>query len=145
MEAETFVGKILRPITGELMNHPMSEQSGHSYERESIMRWLETKKTSPMTNLPLIESDLTENLALKRSIDSIRDKINSEQMKIKSQISEVELKPFIDILSDINVKTYYMDDKLFVNVKTPDVETRPPIDVASCVLMYQDLWELKQQ
>ena len=134
MEAETFVPKeFYCPITGELMNHPMSEQSGHSYERESIMRWLATKKTSPMTNLPLIESDLTENLALKRSIDSIRDKINSEQMKIKSQISEVELKPFIDVLSDINVKTYYMDDKLFVNVKTPDVETRPPIDVVLCI------------
>ena len=134
MEAETFVPKeFYCPITGELMNHPMSEQSGHSYERESIMRWLATKKTSPMTNLPLIESDLTENLALKRSIDSIRDKINSEQMKVKSQISEVELKPFIDVLSDIEVKTYYMDDKLFVNVKTPDVETRPPIDVVLCI------------
>lgn len=134
MEAETFVpNEFYCPITGELMNHPMSEQSGHSYERESIMRWLATKKSSPMTNLPLIESDLTENLALKRSIDSIRDKINSDQMKIKSQISEVELKPFIDVLSDIEVKTYYMDDKLFVNVKTPDVETRPPIDVVLCI------------
>ena len=85
MEAETFVpNEFYCPITGELMNHPMSEQSGHSYERESIMRWLATKNTSPMTNLPLIESDLTENLALKRSIDSIRDKINSDQMKIKA-------------------------------------------------------------
>ena len=134
MEAETFIpNEFYCPITGDLMNNPMSEQTGHSYERESIMRWLTTKQTSPMTNLPLIASDLTENLALKRSIDSIRDKINSDQMKIKSQISDVELKSFIDVLSDIEVKTYYMDDKLFVNVKTPDVEVRPPIDVVLCI------------
>ena len=134
MEAETYVPReFYCPITGELMNNPVSEQSGHSYERDSIMEWLSRSQTSPITRLPLTEGDLTENLALKRSIDSIRDKINSDQLKINSQISEVELKPFIDVLSDIEVKSYYMNDKLFVNVETPDVEVRPPIDVVLCI------------
>ena len=53
------------------MENPVSEPSGHTYERESILTWLSTKKESPITRQPLDESQLTENIAMKRSIESL--------------------------------------------------------------------------
>ena len=75
------------PITGDLMVDPVSEPNGHSYEKESILRWLSTKKESPMTREPLDESQLTDNIALRRSIESIRERLTDDQFKVESRIS----------------------------------------------------------
>ena len=99
------------PISGDLMTDPVSERQGHTYERCNIIRWLQQKKSSPMTNLPLDESDLFDNLGLKKSIESIRAKLSEEQFKIDSRISEEELQPFIDTLDQITISTYYNDNK----------------------------------
>ena len=50
------------PITGELMNNPVSEKSGHSYERDSIMEWLSRNQTSPITRLPLTSNSFKVSL-----------------------------------------------------------------------------------
>ena len=121
------------PITGDLMVDPVSEPNGHSYEKESILRWLSTKKESPMTREPLDESQLTDNISLRRSIESIRERLTDDQFKVESRISEQELQPFIDTLDGIEVKSYYLDDKLFVNINTPNVEVRPPVDIVLCI------------
>ena len=96
------------PITGDLMVDPVSEPTGHSYEKESILRWLSTKKESPMTREPLDESQLTDNIALRRSIESIRERLTEDQYKIDSRISEQELQPFVDTLDGVEIKSYYL-------------------------------------
>ena len=121
------------PITGELMVNPVSEPNGHSYEKESILRWLSTKEESPITREPLQESQLTDNIALRRSIETIREKLTEDQFKVDSRISELELKPFIDTLGGVELKCNYLDDKLFVNINTPNVEVRPPVDIVLCI------------
>ena len=121
------------PITGDLMENPVSEPSGHTYERESILTWLSSKKESPITRQPLDESQLTENIAMKRSIESIREKLTEDQFKVDSRISEIELQSFTETLNDLELKSYYLDNKLFVNIDVPDVETRPPIDIVLCI------------
>ena len=91
------------PITGDLLNDPVSEPSGHTYERDSIVRWLQTKKESPLTREYLDESKLTDNIAMKRSILSIRDKIQSDQLKIDSQVMDAKLSPYKDLLDEITI------------------------------------------
>ena len=53
------------PITGEILENPVSDNAGHTYEKSSILRWLETKKESPITREYLTPSMLTDNTVLK--------------------------------------------------------------------------------
>tara|TARA_Y100000389_G_scaffold174692_1_gene184843 strand:+ start:2946 stop:5219 length:2274 start_codon:yes stop_codon:yes gene_type:complete len=121
------------PISGDLMVDPVSDSAGHTYEKDQIMRWLQMKQTSPITNLPLHDSDLSPNLAMKRSIEAIRGKLSADQLKVDSRIAEMEHKPFIDTMDLTEVKTYYHDSKLIVSVTVPDVDVRPPVDLVLCI------------
>ena len=121
------------PISGDLMVYPVTDKEGNSYEREQIMEWIQSNKTSPITRNYLDESHLSPNLALKRSIEAVKDQLHVDQMRIDSQITDLELKPFQDCLSQIQLKSYYFDDKLFVNIQTPDIEMRPPADIVLCI------------
>ena len=121
------------PISGDLMNDPVIGTDGHSYERSEIMKWLSNNKTSPMTREALHENDLTDNLTLKRSIDSIRDKLNQDQLKIKSRIVDEKTKVFQEKLDEIRLDPYYVNNELFVEVQMPDVEIRPPVDLVLCI------------
>ena len=135
MEAEiTFVPKdFYCPITGDLMNEPVLGKDGHSYEKSEILMWLSTNTTSPMTREPLTKDDLVENLPLKRSIEEIRDRLKEEQLKTDSRISEEVMVPFVSALDEMKLNSYYLDNKLFVNIDVPNVEQRPPVDIVLCI------------
>ena len=121
------------PITGDLLNDPVSEPSGHTYERVSILTWLEKKKESPITREYLEESMLTENIGMKRSIVSIRDKLQSDQLKIDSQVMGEKLTPYKQKLDEVTIDQYYHNEKLIVSINTPEVQKRPPIDIVLCI------------
>ncbi|ELU10109.1 hypothetical protein CAPTEDRAFT_93086 [Capitella teleta] len=56
----------LCPITRELMTDPVMASDGYTYEREAIISWINSgQSNSPMTNAPLLTSDLTPNRSLK--------------------------------------------------------------------------------
>ena len=57
------------PIGGEPFIDPVVTEDGHTYERVVLERWLEEKKTSPMTNLPLKTTAVVPNIALRKSIE----------------------------------------------------------------------------
>lgn len=67
------------------MKDPVVASDGHSYEREAIEKWLQIRRTSPKTNLPLSDSVLKPNFALKSIIEDY-------QIKEKKRISLVEAK-----------------------------------------------------
>ena len=121
------------PITGELMKDPVSDPEGHTYERTAILRWLSNHTTSPMTRNDLLVKNLNPNITLKKSIDSIRDKLSEDQLCIKSNINETDLKVFTDSLDDIELDAYYKDSNLLVKIFMPDVEDRPPVDACLCL------------
>lgn len=56
------------PITREVMTDPVSTCDGHSYERSSIIKWLKRNKISPVTGAVLSTTSLTDNHALRNSI-----------------------------------------------------------------------------
>ena len=76
------------PITGCLMVDPVSEPDGHTYEKTAIYEWLTKKQESPLTRKHLIQSDLSDNVAMRKSIESIRGKLAENQLKIDSKIFE---------------------------------------------------------
>lgn len=121
------------PITGEILQNPVSDPAGHTYEKESILKWLSTKKESPITREYLEPTMLSDNTALKRSIDSIRHKIQSDQLKIDSRLCEENLEPYKSKLDEITIDQYYTQGKLVVSINTPEVEKRPPIDIVLCI------------
>jgi hypothetical protein len=61
------------PITQDILEEPVILSDGHTYEKESIMRWLQNHSTSPMTNLPLAHKNWTRNHALERIIQAYKD------------------------------------------------------------------------
>ena len=134
MDSQLFIPQTFYcPISGDLMNNPVSDREGHSYEKGEILRWLQKSKTSPMTRSYLDESHLVENDSLKRSIDEIKGQLNADQMKIKSRIVSDALKPFTDSIDKLKINPYYMNDELFINIQIPDIEIRPPVDIVLCI------------
>jgi Mg-chelatase subunit ChlD len=121
------------PITGDLMRDPVSEPEGHTYERNAIMTWLSKSKTSPMTRKGLDMSDMKDNVSMKKSIESIKDKLSADQLKIDAQILDTELKSFNDVLGDITMKASVKDDTLFMRVDVPNVDKRQPVDIVMCI------------
>lgn len=61
------------PITQEIMEEPVMLSDGHTYEKESILRWLQNHSTSPMTNLPLAHKNWNRNHALEKIIQAYQD------------------------------------------------------------------------
>ena len=121
------------PITGELMVEPVSDPEGHTYEKSVILTWLSTKETSPLTRSPLKKRDLKDNLAMKRSIDSIREKLTEDQLKIDSILSEETMAPYVSKIGELKLTSYYMNNQLFLKIDLPDVEQRSPVDIVLCI------------
>jgi hypothetical protein len=59
----------LCPICQEIMQDPVITPHGISYERKSILKWLEKNTKCPITKNPLRKEDLIVNYALKQAID----------------------------------------------------------------------------
>ena len=57
-------------ITQELIRDPVMAEDGHLYEKESIVRWLATRSTSPRTNLPMGKT-LVPSVVAKQTIANL--------------------------------------------------------------------------
>jgi hypothetical protein len=60
------------PITMDLMIDPVVAADGFTYERQAIEGWLQQHDTSPKTNEPLGNQQLTPNTTLKVLIQDSR-------------------------------------------------------------------------
>ena len=61
--------ELLCPITFELMEDPVFAADGHTYERRAIQQSIDTgNMRSPITNAPLENGNLTQNIRMKTQI-----------------------------------------------------------------------------
>ncbi|KAL0483466.1 hypothetical protein AKO1_014730 [Acrasis kona] len=72
-ESFTFTSEVpdgfVCPITGDLMKEPaLVLESGHTYEKVAIERWLRDNNTDPLTGRTLINKNIIINHNLKKSI-----------------------------------------------------------------------------
>jgi len=59
-------------ITQQLINNPVVDHEGNTYEEEAIIEWLSKNQTSPITRSPLTASQLKPNRALKDAIEDYK-------------------------------------------------------------------------
>jgi hypothetical protein len=55
---------LICPITMEMIRDPVVSTSGHTYEKQAILKHLETSKTDPITRQPCTVEDLRPNYAM---------------------------------------------------------------------------------
>ena len=60
--------EFLCPITMAIMTMPVVAADGNTYDKKAIMRWMAKKRVSPVSSVPLANSDLTLNRALRKLI-----------------------------------------------------------------------------
>ena len=64
--------EFLCPISYEIMVNPVVCSDGHTYDHVNISRWFQTSNRSPLTNVPLDDTTLRPNNALKTLIESFK-------------------------------------------------------------------------
>ena len=70
----------LCPITHDIMQDPyIVAETGHSYERSSIVSWLASNMTDPKTNRILTNKALFPNHTLRGAIDDFISDLNSKK------------------------------------------------------------------
>lgn len=75
LRADVYNRQILCPIGLMPLKDPVILRSGHSYEREAILRVLSNpdpgQRVDPLTREPISEADVIPNRALKEAVDAI--------------------------------------------------------------------------
>ncbi len=73
---------LLCPITMQVMQVPVIlVEDGHTYEKEAIVKWLETNKTSPVTRQPIQSGRLVPNYAILSAIDDYNRQVQQQQQQ----------------------------------------------------------------
>ncbi|CAE7760269.1 PUB51 [Symbiodinium sp. CCMP2456] len=90
------------PITQDLMEDPVVASDGTSYERRAIEHWLQSHRTSPLTNLPLASDDLIPNNALRSVIQEFLSRLpetqrSEQELRWKRQSETLQTRPPEDL------------------------------------------------
>ena len=76
---EEIPHEVLCPITLSLMEHPVTNVHGHTFDRDAIMSWyVAGSRRNPLNNMNLPTLDLTPNRQLKTRIDAYRQRVKEE-------------------------------------------------------------------
>ena len=68
--SKEILGKLICPISHELMREPVIIDSGITYEKEEILKWFLTKDTCPMTRKK-VDREIFTNNGLIRTITDL--------------------------------------------------------------------------
>lgn len=75
-ELEDFVSPhLVCPISHRIMEAPVLSPSGHSYDRSSILAWLQRRPVDPLSLTPLLASALYPNRALRSEIQDQLERV----------------------------------------------------------------------
>jgi Mg-chelatase subunit ChlD len=114
-------------ITHDIMETPMIDPEGNSYEKTAILKWLTRNNTSPITRSSLYESQLNFNRGLKDAIDEfkvrngmiVNDIPTVSTVSTVSTVNQDNIKRYelndLDLVS-INTKSYYDDNNVYVSI-----------------------------
>eukprot|EP00301_Raphidiophrys_heterophryoidea_P003812 c11702_g1_i1.p1 GENE.c11702_g1_i1~~c11702_g1_i1.p1 ORF type:complete len:849 (+),score=196.04 c11702_g1_i1:67-2547(+) len=83
----------LCPITRNIMQDPVVDREGNTFERTAIIGWLQQHRTSPLTRLQMSADDLHPNRALR---DAIEDYLKTHDENGNVIIASQSLPPLSD-------------------------------------------------
>jgi hypothetical protein len=117
----------LCPITQNIMNEPVIDNEGNSYDKKAIEKWLENKNTSPITRNHLCLTYLKTNRSLKDAIE--------QYIKI-SPPTDIIMYDDNDILIDdeniisMNISSYNKSiDEILVKISIDPIKGIQPINM----------------
>ena len=70
-----FPDEFYCPISFEVMEDPVSDAEGNTYECSVIEQWLALHDVSPLSNAPLAHKNLVPNRALKKLIEEAQARL----------------------------------------------------------------------
>ena len=109
-------------ITHEIMQDPVVDKEGNTYEKAAIEKWLLTKSTSPITRSPLTLSDLTPNRALKNVIEQFLTGVDPSTKVSTTTDHQYDMSP-------VEFKCLSNGKKLMVVANNPKGDNRHPVDI----------------
>jgi hypothetical protein len=122
-EEEPFVC----PLSLNLMEDPVVDPEGNSYERLAIESWLRVSGTSPITRKPLLASALAPNKSLKNAIDKYKHRRGNQ---LPSSILEADVVMDGAILGrgsfGVVRRGYWRGTAVAVKTLVPDAEETSP-------------------
>eukprot|EP00005_Dracoamoeba_jomungandri_P001453 CAMPEP_0174256730 /NCGR_PEP_ID=MMETSP0439-20130205/5932_1 /TAXON_ID=0 /ORGANISM="Stereomyxa ramosa, Strain Chinc5" /LENGTH=654 /DNA_ID=CAMNT_0015339467 /DNA_START=216 /DNA_END=2177 /DNA_ORIENTATION=+ len=133
-EVHAIASSFICPITQEVMEDPVMDNEGNSYERYAIMDWLKRQRISPVTRAPLSVSDLRPNRGLRDAIEAWRKK-NGEKVEKQDRGKGMIETPDVDEvkLSFSVRKDSETEATVHLSAEIPDRADRPPCDIV-CVV-----------
>ncbi len=63
-----FAAELKCPITLSKMKNPRSTETGHTFDKNAIKKWLKKSKKSPLSGVVLKSKTLTKNILIQRTI-----------------------------------------------------------------------------
>ena len=109
-------------ITHEIMQDPVVDPDGNSYEKTAIEKWLQTNSTSPITRSPLTLSDLTPNRALKNVIEQFLTGVDPSTKVSTTTGHQYDMSP-------VEFKCLSNGKKLMVVANNPKGNNRHSVDI----------------
>lgn len=84
----------------QLMVDPVVCCDGHTYERITILAWLQGRNTSPTTGADLSSRDLFDNVGLRKEIIEWKERgcISQERLLVEAQAAALQIREELRIL-----------------------------------------------
>jgi Mg-chelatase subunit ChlD len=110
------------PISQQVMQDPVCDKEGNTYERKYIEEWIRLHGTSPITRSPLQLEDLVPNRALRTLIEE------ATGITAPASIEIVE-----ESQGEIDLSLFRLENTFQISILPPDTEKRPAVDLC-CVI-----------
>ena len=112
------------------MADPVVDKEGNSWEKQSILDWISTHHTSPLTRNRLEATDLTPNRALKDLIEAFQ---RGENVQVPPTTTHVGPNPTTEINDEFKISATVNERKVMLSIEPSESLVRTPVDVA-CVI-----------
>ena len=123
MNTERYIQTFRRPLSKKIFKDPVLASDNFFYERQSILKWLEEKTTSPRTE-KVMTNELRNYEKLNESLNKLLEdnkELKAEQYKL-SKMFHKEYKLYVDkIISDKKYELLLDIFEFNTNVFTDDV------------------------
>ena len=116
------------PITHEIMENPVIDNEGNSYDNDAIINWLQNNNTSPITRNYLHQSHLKPNRALADTIEMFKNNTTTNYEIDSVQNNETQIN-----FEETKFTNYYDGIKNIIEIEIPDSNQREKVNIM-CVL-----------
>jgi Mg-chelatase subunit ChlD len=110
------------PISQQVMEDPVCDKEGNTFERKHIEEWIRLHGTSPITRSPMQLADLVPNRALKTLIEEAAGVTQPPNVEIAEESQ-----------GEIDLHLFKLENAYQISICPKDTSKRPAVDIC-CVV-----------